>query len=154
MSDIEDEPSDPAAPNVAAEDVEKVVLSRAERRAKARALGEPFVPDAEPAKDDDVLKDLQRRNDEVTKTVEGLNATILANMTDMIAKANKATAGKKLDWFILGPFVFHRGGEIYHHNGEGDMEKWAVLPEKEAEGAREYLRSLMKRKPLEREEKT
>ena len=104
-------------------------LSRQERKRQAKAAGKPFVPLAPPPVDVPQLSEMDKMEEA---------------LLDMIDSLNALTPDGKPAWFLLGPYAFHVGGEIYLHNSTGKMETWTVLDEEKAELARGYLRDRMK----------
>lgn len=103
-------------------------MNRQERKAAARAAGVPFTPQAPPAVDDPRLAAMKDESIKLDQLIESMNAL--------------STDGPK--WFLLGPYAFHAEGSIYFHNSSGDMEKWAICTEAEADAARAYLRTRMR----------
>lgn len=110
-------------------DLAEPLPSRRERRAKAKANGAAFVPLAPPPVEAPQLSEAEKTE-----------ATLLG----MIDSLNALTPDSKPAWFLLGPYAFHAEGEIYLHNGTGQMENWTVLDDEKAELARAYLRDRMK----------
>lgn len=102
--------------------------SRRARKALAKANGVAFTPLAPPPVE--AAKPSEQ---------EKLEAALL----DMIDFMNALTVDGKPEWFILGPYIFHAGGEIYYHNGNPLVDKWTLCNEAQADTARAYLKERM-----------